>query len=372
MTITRLACIMGRTADLAHYFLEAVDQAVIASAAWRGKGEKNAADAAAVEAMRQTFDTVPFDGRVAIGEGERDEAPMLFIGEELGCEIRNPDAPMIDIAVDPLECTNNCANNTPNSIAVLAAAPRGALLHAPDCYMDKLAAGPSLAGHISLEGDIAYNIEQTAYVLDKDISDVRIVALDRERHTDLFKQIKAAINFNNLIHIKVEGSQWRMGTSSLHFMDLFLYFTGCDDFKFTETQLSNELIDSRHKGCQEFKGRMMGENSRGDTLSLICLGPEDNPPTIEIVNGTESYKITGLDGEVGFESTNDLSDLIGQATLPYQSQLTNIWVDDILSRGSCALPTYAESMPLHLELIRVLTNHLEKITGKEIDACPIT
>ena len=192
------------------------------------------------------------------------------------------------------------------------------------------------------------------------------------RTTDLFKQIKAAINFNNLIHIKVEGSQWRMGTSSLHFMDLFLYFTGCDDFKFTETQLSNELIDSRHKGCQEFKGRMMGENSRGDTLSLICLGPEDNPPTIEIVNGTESYKITGLDGEVGFESTNDLSDLIGQATLPYQSQLTNIWVDDILSRGSCALPTYAESMPLHLELIRVLTNHLEKITGKEIDACPIT
>ena len=163
-----------------------------------------------------------------------------------------------------------------------------------------------------------------------------------------------------------------MGTSSLHFMDLFSYFTGCDDFKFTETQLSNELIDSRHKGCQEFKGRMMGENSRGDTLSLICLEPEDKPSTIEIVNGTESYKITGLDGEVGFESTNDLSDRIGQATLPYQSQLTNIWVDDILSQGSCELPTYSESMPLHLELIRVLTNHLEKITGKEIDACPIT
>jgi len=189
MTITRLACNMGRTANLAYHFLEAVDQAAIASAAWRGKGEKNAADAAAVEAMRRTFDSVPFDGRVAIGEGERDEAPMLFIGEQLGSEIGNPEAPMIDIAVDPLECTNNCANNTPNSIAVLAAAPRGTLLHAPDCYMDKIAAGPSLAGHISLEGDVAYNIEQTAHALDKEISEVKIVALDRERHADLFKQI---------------------------------------------------------------------------------------------------------------------------------------------------------------------------------------
>lgn len=188
---TRLACSMGRTAELAHHFLEAVDQAAIASAAWRGKGDKNAADAAAVEAMRRTFDAVPFDGRVAIGEGERDEAPMLFIGEELGCQIGNPDAPRIDIAVDPLECTNNCADNTPNSIAVLAAAPRGTLLHAPDCYMDKIAAGPELAGHVSLEGDVAYNIEQAAHVLDKDVSEVRIVALDRERHADLFKQINA-------------------------------------------------------------------------------------------------------------------------------------------------------------------------------------
>ena len=116
---------MGSVSDLASHFLEAVDQAAIASAAWRGKGEKDAADDAAVEAMRRTFDNVPFDGRVAIGEGERDEAPMLFIGEQLGSEIGNPNVPKIDIAVDPLECTNNCASNSPNSIAVLAAAPRG-------------------------------------------------------------------------------------------------------------------------------------------------------------------------------------------------------------------------------------------------------
>ena len=183
---------MGITTNLAHHFLEAVDQAAIASAAWRGKGDKNAADDAAVEAMRRTFDAVPFDGRVAIGEGERDEAPMLYIGEELGSMVGHVGAPQIDIAVDPLECTNNCADNQPNSIAVLAAAPRGTLLHAPDCYMDKLAAGPLLADHVSLDGGVAYNIEQAMHVLDCEANDVRIVALDRERHADLFKDIRAA------------------------------------------------------------------------------------------------------------------------------------------------------------------------------------
>ena len=181
---------MGITTDLSQHFIEAVDQAAIASAAWRGKGDKNAADDAAVEAMRRTFDQVPFDGRVAIGEGERDDAPMLFIGEELGSMVGMAGAPKIDIAVDPLECTNNCADNQPNSIAVLAAAPRGTLLHAPDCYMDKLAAGPLLADHLSLEGGASYNIEQAMHVLDCQAKDVRIVALDRERHASLFKEIR--------------------------------------------------------------------------------------------------------------------------------------------------------------------------------------
>lgn len=192
MASPRVQTSMGMTTDLAHHFLEAVDQAAIASAAWRGKGDKNAADDAAVQAMRRTFDAVPFDGRVAIGEGERDEAPMLYIGEELGSMVGKAGAAQIDIAVDPLECTNNCADNTPNSIAVLAAAPRGTLLHAPDCYMDKLAAGPLLADHISLEGGVAYNIEQAMHVLDCEASDVRIVALDRDRHQGLFSEIKSA------------------------------------------------------------------------------------------------------------------------------------------------------------------------------------
>ena len=209
MAFPRVHSTMGIIGDLAHHFVEAVDQAAIASAAWRGKGDKNAADDAAVEAMRRTFDAVPFDGRVAIGEGERDDAPMLYIGEELGSMVGQTGAPQIDIAVDPLECTNNCADNLPNSIAVLAAAPRGTLLHAPDCYMDKLAAGPLLADHVALDGGVAYNIEQAMHVLDCQAADVRIVALDRDRHADLFKEIRAAgAQLHLLSDGDVSGALW--------------------------------------------------------------------------------------------------------------------------------------------------------------------
>ena len=126
---------------------------------------------------------------------------MLFIGEELGSAVGVEGVPCIDIAVDPLECTNNCADDKPNSIAVLAAAPRGTLLHAPDCYMNKIAAGPQLAGHVSLEGTVTYNLEQTAHVLDKPISDVRVVALDRDRHADLFKEIRGRVHSSNCLEM---------------------------------------------------------------------------------------------------------------------------------------------------------------------------
>lgn len=181
-----------RVGDAWPHLLHAVDMAAIASAAWRGLGDKDAADGAAVEAMRRSFDHAPFDGRVAIGEGERDDAPMLYIGEEIGAEVGVPGALALDIAVDPLECTTNCAENLPNSIAVLAAAPRGALLHAPDCYMDKLAVGPALAPHVDLDGGVAWNIEQAANVLDVEAGAVRVAALDRDRHADLIREVKVA------------------------------------------------------------------------------------------------------------------------------------------------------------------------------------
>ena len=182
---------MDAVRDLIPDLRAATEAAAIAAHAWRGRKDGKAADGAAVKAMRATFDRVPFDGRVAIGEGERDDAPMLYIGEPLGSAVGQPGAPRIDIAVDPLECTTNCALDRPNALAVLAAAPRGTLLHAPDCYMDKLAGGPDLAGRISLDASIEWNVEVVADIRDKSIEDVTVTMLDRPRHADHLKAIEA-------------------------------------------------------------------------------------------------------------------------------------------------------------------------------------
>ena len=169
------------TVDFEKYFLQATESAAIAASKWIGKGDGKAADGAAVEAMRSVFDTVPFNGRVAIGEGERDDAPMLWIGEPLGSLQGVPGSPAIDIAVDPLECTNHVAYDLPNAMAVLAAAPRGALLHAPDCYMNKISGSSELNGEISLDASTSYNIEATSHALDKPINDLNVVVMDRPR-----------------------------------------------------------------------------------------------------------------------------------------------------------------------------------------------
>ena len=178
------------TVDFEKYFLQATESAAIAASKWIGKGDGKAADGAAVEAMRAVFDTVPFNGRVAIGEGERDDAPMLWIGEPLGSLQGVPGSPAIDIAVDPLECTNHVAYDLPNAMAVLAAAPRGALLHAPDCYMNKISGSSQLNGEISLDASTSYNIEATSHALDKPINDLNVVVMDRPRHENLIKELR--------------------------------------------------------------------------------------------------------------------------------------------------------------------------------------
>ena len=178
------------TADFEKYFLQATESAAIAASKWIGKGDGKAADGAAVEAMRAVFDTVPFNGRVAIGEGERDDAPMLWIGEPLGSLQGDPQSPAIDIAVDPLECTNHVAFDLPNAMAVLAAAPRGTLLHAPDCYMNKISGSSELNGEISLDASTAYNVEATSNALGKSISALNVVVMDRPRHKVLIKELR--------------------------------------------------------------------------------------------------------------------------------------------------------------------------------------
>lgn len=158
-------------------FARVTEAAAINCAHWIGKGEKNLADGAAVEAMRKMFDTVPIDGTVVIGEGEMDEAPMLYIGEKVG---KGGEA--VDIAVDPLEGTNLTAKNMNGAIAVMAIAKQGGLLHAPDMYMDKIVVGPKAKGAIDINKTPEENMVNVAKALGKETSDLTIVLLDRERH----------------------------------------------------------------------------------------------------------------------------------------------------------------------------------------------
>lgn len=165
------------------------ESAAISSAKWMGRGLKNEADDAATTAMRQMFDTIPMHGRVVIGEGEMDEAPMLYIGEELG--LRNG-GPEVDIAVDPLEGTNIVAKGTNGAMTVLAIADRGNLLNAPDMYMEKLAVGPEAAGKVSIEASVTANLLAVAKAKNKDIGDVVATLLDRERHQHIVDEIREA------------------------------------------------------------------------------------------------------------------------------------------------------------------------------------
>ena len=179
--------------DLSLAFLDVVEQAAIACAHTMGQGDRHRSDRVAVEAMRRRLDQVPIDGRVVIGEGERDEAPMLYIGERVGRGAAGDGAlPEIDIAVDPLEGTNLCATGAPRAIAVLAASERGGLLHAPDVYMQKLVVGPQSKRSVDLDAPVAHNLQQIAKCLDRDVSDLVVVVLDRARHEQLIGEIRAA------------------------------------------------------------------------------------------------------------------------------------------------------------------------------------
>jgi fructose-1,6-bisphosphatase class II len=179
--------------DLALELLRVVENAAIASAKTMGQGERKYSDQVATEAMRHTMDTVPMRGTIVIGEGERDEAPMLYIGEKVGAEFPDGTAvPEVDIAVDPLEGTNLCATGSPGAITVLAASERGGLLHAPDCYMDKIVVGPSCKGAVELDAPVEQNLKAIAKSLDRDVKDLVVIVLDRPRHEKLISDIRKA------------------------------------------------------------------------------------------------------------------------------------------------------------------------------------
>jgi fructose-1,6-bisphosphatase II len=183
--------------DLSLEFLRVVEQAAIACAHTMGQGDRHKADAAAVHTMRRELDVVPIDGTIVIGEGERDEAPMLYIGEKVGIfNVLNGrsglGAPQIDIAVDPLEGTNLCATGAPGAIAVLAASEKGGLLHAPDLYMEKLIVPQPCRGVVDLDAPVDQNLRAIAKALSRDVDDLVITVLDRPRHEQLVNDIRAS------------------------------------------------------------------------------------------------------------------------------------------------------------------------------------
>ncbi len=174
--------------NLALEFVRVTEAAAIAAAHWIGRGDKNKADGAAVNAMRSRFNQIDFSGTVVIGEGEKDEAPMLYTGEKVGTKI----GPAMDLAIDPLECTNSVAYGRYNAMTVIASGPKGSLLHAPDTYMEKMAVGPGGKKAINLEAPVKINIEKTAKALNKNVEDITVVILDRERHINLIKEVRSA------------------------------------------------------------------------------------------------------------------------------------------------------------------------------------
>jgi len=178
---------------LSAQFLRVVENAAIESARTMGRDDRHLSDQVATAAMRHTMDSIPMRGRIVIGEGERDEAPMLYIGEKVGAEFPDgSEVPEVDIAVDPLEGTNLCATGAPGSITVLAASERDGLLNAPDCYMEKIVVGPSCKNAVELDAPVAKNLKNIAKRLERDVEDLVVIVLDRPRHQKLIAEIRAA------------------------------------------------------------------------------------------------------------------------------------------------------------------------------------
>ncbi|MEK7554941.1 MAG: class II fructose-bisphosphatase [Patescibacteria group bacterium] len=177
----------GTTSHLALDFVRVTELAAIAAAQWIGKGDGKAADTAAVDAMRNALNEIDFTGEIVIGEGAKDESAELFVGEKLG---KGNGGPTLDIAVDPLECTDSVAFGRPNALTVIATGPKGSLYHAADSYMDKIAVGPKAKHEIQLDASVKENITKTAKALGKSVSEITVAVLDRPRHATLINEIR--------------------------------------------------------------------------------------------------------------------------------------------------------------------------------------
>lgn len=271
--------------NLALEFVRVTEAAALASARWVGRGEEKPADAAAVDAMRRAFDSIRMDGTVVIGEGERDEAPMLYIGEKVG--LKSEDAPPLDIALDPLEGTTICATGGPGSISVIAVAEHGKFLHAPDTYMDKIACGPAARGKIDIDKSATENIHAVAEALRKSVSDVTVVILNRPRHEKLIAEVRKTGARINLIGDGDVSAAVAAGVADSG-IDLLIGIGGAPEGVISAAAM--QCLGGDFQGRLKFRSEEEKERAKKMGLS----NPEKKFTIDELASGSVMFVATGV------------------------------------------------------------------------------
>lgn len=271
--------------NLALEFVRVTEAAALASARWVGRGEEKPADAAAVDAMRRAFDSIRMDGTVVIGEGERDEAPMLYIGEKVG--LKSEDAPPLDIALDPLEGTTICATGGPGSISVIAVAEHGKFLHAPDTYMDKIACGPAARGKIDIDKSATENIHAVAEALRKSVSDITVVILNRPRHEKLIAEVRKTGARINLIGDGDVSAAVAAGVAESG-IDLLIGIGGAPEGVISAAAM--QCLGGDFQGRLKFRNEEEKERAKKMGLS----DPEKKFTIDELASGSVMFVATGV------------------------------------------------------------------------------
>lgn len=271
--------------SLALDFVRVTEAAALASARWMGRGNEKSADQAAVDAMRKAFDMVDIDGTVVIGEGERDEAPMLYIGERVG--MKDKDSAKVDIALDPLEGTTICATGGVGAISVIAVAERGHFLHAPDTYMNKIACGPEAKGQINIDATPEENIRRVAKALGKAVEDTTVVILDRPRHEKLIQEVRSV---GARIHLIGDGdvsaaiaAAWPNSG-----IDLLMGIGGAPEGVISAAAM--QCLGGDFQGRLQFRNE--GERERARKMGL--QDPDQKFLIDELANGSVIFCATGV------------------------------------------------------------------------------
>jgi fructose-1,6-bisphosphatase II / sedoheptulose-1,7-bisphosphatase len=271
--------------NLALELVRVTEAAALAASRWTGLGHKNEADGAAVEAMRRAFDSVAINGTVVIGEGEMDEAPMLYIGEKVGAG-----GPEMDIAVDPLEGTTLTAKGGPNAMATLALAEKGCFLHAPDCYMDKIAVGGGLPrGVVDLDNAVATNLRNLAQARKVDVSDLTACILDRDRHKELIAKTREA--GARIILISDGDVAGVMATCQPESgIDIYMGWGGAPEGVLSAAAL--RCVDG------QIQGRLMYEDDaqRARAIAMGITDPDRKFDIMDMAKGDVMFAATGVTG----------------------------------------------------------------------------